>query len=922
MGATPPGHDPSLVKDIVDAQGDSAENLGARQFVTAGAVTFFIGDTGETGSELWKTDGTSAGTTLVKDLTPGSQGTQIEELVAVGDTLFFAANVPFHGSKLWKSDGTAAGTVPVKEPQSELDVGVAPHGLTACQGTLFFQSGDAEHGTELWKSDGTAEGTVLVKDIRPGPWASLGWDLRFACVNGTLLFAADDGEHGLELWGSDGTAEGTQLLADIRPGWAGSGLDLYRFNSESLGGTLLFVADDGLHGAELWRTDGTAEGTVLVKDIAPGYDSSFWSWSPTPMPLSFTRVGGAVFFTADDLEHGMELWKSDGTAEGTVLVSDLNPGWGGTSLSWIVDLDGTAVFMSWMDSAIYTSDGTADGTQRLVNHSPPWFDGWGFVRPVVVNHRLLLPAADENFDWEPWVSDGTEAGTTRLMDLNPFGSSSPSQLTRAGEVVYFSAADNQGILRLWRTDGRAEGTVPLGTRRVMRGSWPEGLTDWEGTLYFEAFAPDLLGRQLWKTDGTAEGTALVKDLGPTSGTSGPFQLTPAEGQLFFFFDRQFGLQPELWRTDGTESGTVQLRQFSGYRSGAALVASLGSKLVFTDWSSAQGVELWVSDGTAGGTTLLKDLNPGRGDSRPEGLVRIGDALFFTAFDPTHGRELWTSDGTPEGTRLFLDVVPGVQGSDPRGVISMNGTLFFTAYDALHGRELWKSDGTPEGTVLVKDIRPGNQDEGNPEPISGIYDLTPWGEMLFFTVDDGVHGRELWRSDGTAEGTVLVKDILPGRAPSLTPERSVRPIPAMSRLTVAGSAVYFAANDGEHGYELWKSDGTEEGTVLVKDILPGAEGSSLMLAPFLAVGRKGTLAFTASNGVNGLELWLSNGTAEGTRQVRDLAAGPYSASPGHLTVSGDRLFFAATSDVYGRELWSLNRGAFTAPPHCASGPARR
>ena len=223
--------------------------------------------------------------------------------------------------------------------------------------------------------------------------------------------------------------------------------------------------------------------------------------------------------------------------------------------------------------------------------------------------------------------------------------------------------------------------------------------------------------------------------------------------------------------------------------------------------------------------------------------------------------------------------PHTPASEPRNYVDVRGTLFFTADDGVHGRELWKSDGTKAGTALVKDIQPGSSYYDDPSYLTDV------GGTLFFTADDGVHGRELWKSDGTKAGTVLVKDIHPGTGgyyddPShltdvgghvVLHRRRRRPRPGAvevgrhqgghrpgqghqsqdrrattdygpSALTDVGGTLFFTADDGTHGRELWKSDGTKAGTVLVKDIHPGGYGSEPRSA-LTDVG--GTLFFTAT-----------------------------------------------------------------------------
>ncbi|MDP9134408.1 MAG: hyalin, partial [Actinomycetota bacterium] len=183
--------------------------------------------------------------------------------------------------------------------------------------TAFFQAIDRSHGRELWRTDGTEAGTELVKDVNPGPAGSTDPSPRpphLAELDGVLYFVASDGVHGDELWRSDGTEAGTELVADVRPGSSGSLIpDSSHYGAiTAVGDTLYFTASDGVGGRELWRSDGTAAGTRLVEDINPGSDASW--------PIILVAVNNVLYFTADDGVHGKELWRSDGTAAGTELV--------------------------------------------------------------------------------------------------------------------------------------------------------------------------------------------------------------------------------------------------------------------------------------------------------------------------------------------------------------------------------------------------------------------------------------------------------------------------------------------------------------------------------------------------------------------------------------------------------------------------
>ncbi|HEX5086971.1 MAG TPA: ELWxxDGT repeat protein [Nocardioides sp.] len=439
----------------------------------------------------------------------------------------------------------------------------------------------------------------------------------------------------------------------------------------ALRATLFFTADDGIHGRELWKSDGTKRGTVLLKDISSGPSGSG--------PTYLTTVGRTLFFTASDTIHGRELWKSDGTRHGTVLVKDIKPG----------------------------PRGQHDGPTYL----------------TAVDGKLLFTADDRAHGTELWKSDGTKRGTVLVKDVGRGRSSSyPSSLTAVGETLFLLAGSTHGT-------------------------------------------------ELWKSNGTKAGTVLVKTLNP-GGMSNDYDYDPASltaaGTLLYFTDDDETHGRELWKSNGTKAGTVLVKDIypggfdsDGYRypneSYPSFLATVGGKLYFAATDSTRGRELWSSNGTKAGTLLVKDIRPGtEGDyplsSSPSYLTALGDKLFFTATDGVHGEELWRSGGSGSSTVLVKDIANGRAAGSPSSLTAVGERLFFTALDGVHGKELWKSDGTGSGTGLVKDI---SRCAGH---YAGLSSLTRARSTLFFAASDSRHGSELWKSNGTKAGTVMVRDI--------------------------------------------------------------------------------------------------------------------------------------------------------------------
>ena len=261
----------------------------------------FKADDGTHDEELYKSDGTVAGTVLVKDINP-SGTSNLDNLFVIGTTAYFQATDGTNGYELWKSDGTEAGTVMVKNINPSGDS--YPDRLAAIGSTLYFEADDGTNGTELWNSDGTEAGTVMVKNINPSGNSSPG-DLT--AVGSTLYFDADDGTNGHELWKSDGTSAGTVMVKDVNTNAsAGSNPEYLRRH----GDLFYFFANDGVNGDELYLSDGTEAGTMRIP--APT-GTGYVNCDCYDNPIRSTAAG--VFFTYEDPTVGHELG----------FVSDLLP---------------------------------------------------------------------------------------------------------------------------------------------------------------------------------------------------------------------------------------------------------------------------------------------------------------------------------------------------------------------------------------------------------------------------------------------------------------------------------------------------------------------------------------------------------------------------------------------------------------------
>jgi len=811
-----------IVKKIIP---DHQEGVVSRLTVSNDTL-YFVGSNYDTGDKLWKSDGTEAGTTVVKGAIIGQY---ISNLIDVNGTLLFILKDDSHGSELWKSNGTEAGTALVKDIMPGSGDSMIMW-LANAGGTLLFSATESGNDSELWKSDGTEAGTVMVKDINPGDTGSSPKNLTD--INGTLFFTADDGTNGRELWKSDGTPGGTSLVKNIN---SSGNSEINKFHN--LNGTAIFDADDGINGRELWKSDGTENGTVMIKDINPGSESSLSKYS-----TFFSSINNTLYFNIYSSTDKGALWKSDGTESGTVKVTDIN-------VQSEFAAVGGALYMSAYkegeNAALWKSDGTEAGTTMLNEILPNGYGYGGAAYPhfTEVSGTLFFVGFDVN-SHELWKTDGTESGTARVDKMKSGSSGSlPELVGKSGNTLFLSLRGDSEGKELWKCDGTTSGTALL--KDIAPGkssSFPFEGVEIGGTLYFAAYV-DETGfsdttyprgySEIWKSDGTEAGTVRLKRVDPGSRDTKVTTMTNAGGILFFLTKNNY--LTTLWKSDGTEAGTVKIKE-ADTSAGTEIFKPVpfGPSVLFTSTDSTNGKELWISDGTTVGTQILKDINVGTENSEIFFYGSFKNKFYFKAYDGSLWH-LYVTDGTKPGTRP-LKTIDGKGESQYQMEImtSYGNDFYFSWVTSSDSVELWKSDGTEIGTEKFTILYQMTGDRD-------LYEMTIMNGTLYFIMDDGTGGEELWRTDGTVPVTAVVKDINSGTGGS-----------KIRNLTNVGDRIFFTAYDMANGFEIWETDGTDPGTNLVEAVLPG----NLSNEDISILGNiEGKLVFTTKDGSNGLEPWV-------------------------------------------------------------------
>ncbi len=829
----------------------------SHDFVSMGEFAIFWADNYSAGaSGLWRSDGTPRGTRPIHD---GLSGEDVP-LTRAGDRVVF-----FQGDAIWRSDGTASGT----QPYAHLEFGQSLDNEfpgARIGNAAVFPAEDLSGTPELLRTDGTAAGTFSI--ALGGIAMNVNAPNDFVEHFGVLYFFFSSPTNTEErwLWRTDGTLIGTwpvapdpdtlYVLAKVPDGarllyfmhkyvagadrlvvrtlQAGALSEPVELSSQiefigpAPGGGALFAKRDENDSRSLWLGDGTDAASVLVRELPAN----------SAVCGSGVFVAGQSWFCLYTVENGSELWRSDGTADGTGLAYDLIPGPQGGLYDYYwtssaTELNGRLLFSGAravdpvLEPVLAITDGTPEGSSILaaisVNNDRP---------PATAGARVVFQANDPNYVGGLWASDGTPAGTALVSSFDLPNGSITSQLVPTSSGLAFTAPDEIDGDDLWSSDGTTQGTARL--RDVF--GYPVDFVGSGGFAYY--VGEDASGYGVFATDGTAANTSLLIPVPPPTGTVGrcpPEQdcrlLVPV-GDLVLFGSSAIGGSPPtvspLDRGVGgaraaTASGLVFFglsSQAQAYQLRLAGLGGAGSELLFEASLAELGEDSnritphLTSVGTAAVFTLIREgyfticvgstctyevvytppaiLRRGFSDGTAAGTVVVQgldqldflDAQYQGLGLARRGAEIWTSDATLVGTTRLVDLAAlGITGS-PHDFQAVGAALYFLAADSAHGDELWVFDGASGSARLVRDINLGPQG-------SSISALTVVGSRLVFSACDTA-GCEPWRTDGTGAGTIRLANLAAG-ARSSSP-RSFTPF---------GDGLFFIADDQARSGALWR-----------------------------------------------------------------------------------------------------------------------
>ena len=866
-----------------------------------------------TGIGLWKSDGSDGGTRLIRSFDG------ISNLTEANGKLYFIAQ-DSDQYEIWSSDGTSAGTTKVDTLYPGSD-NFAAYNLFAEDDTLFFSSSGPQgssNGYELWRWEGDDVGTKLFKNLFPDRYIT----------NQSIEVDDTTGEQTLTIETAEFSTNNPEFSTDSFPGSftsAGGGNFFFTaYSTQTVDAVIDGFADTiQLGGIELWFSNGTENGTYPIPinnesyriynpidgtASPPNLYDEYYTATGSSFPKSLTAFKKNLYFTANDGSNGFELWSISNQGVGEKLVKDIHPD--GSSTPEELTVVGNRLF--------FTAD---DGSGRQLwvitekNKVQKIEKSGEDPRHLTEIDGKLYYSAKSSKGREPWVIKNGKSAQ-QLQDINPgIRSSNPQNFqlietkTKKGnqKFLYFSANGGERGIELWSQNiSKNNSDVEL-FADIYSGpssSDPRQLINTDQQLLFTA-NDGKRGRELWTIGPSIEGPS--GNIGAKEST-----IEVYENQTFVYTFSSTIEDPDsvIWSINGgvdskrfkidKKTGALNFKSSPNYEKPNDFSRDNNYEVVIraTDddlgLRADQFVTVTVLDvATSAGCTdddqdncesnppvtvessLVKNIRASAQSSNPEELYNHRGQLFFSANNGRNGQEPWVSQGSTESTKLFLDINKGKKNSSPASFTSYKQSLFFAANDGRNGAELWITDGKQKGTELVADIQPG---EGSSSPS----DLLVQNNSLYMAADDGLRGRELWRYDLKTDQAALVHDIRSGSRIGSNP----------SELTALNGNIIFAAEGNSYGRELWSSDGTKSGTKMMLDINPGTLDSDPEDFSLL----QGDLYFTGNTYLYGRQILKLDGSGLNVTEIRGSLGEAKATEPDDLHASRDQLFFSAVTRI--------------------------
>ncbi len=795
-------------------------------FKEFGGAVFFLANSPNFGTEIWKTDGTTAGTFLLKDILPGAAGamenTNFKGFVEFQGRLFFAADDGIAGTELWASDGTAAGTKLVADLAPDAGESAFPNDFLVLNNQLIFSAFSPDSGIEIWRSDGTSAGTFLLKDLEPG--YENGFDKMLGASAGFAFFQqktyVPSSIWTSKIWRTDGTPDGTFLLQEFP--------ELHEIAfAGGLGGSAFFVAPQNANELALWISDGTKTGTVPLKtlpNISGGLESK----------TLFEKNGQLYFLVRGWNDSWWSCWRTDGTAAGTVQLSN--------------QVENSEIFVDEGDMIFRIE------TQKISSFDdPPNLPAVSFIFPklwldnpsgkhfrqvgqqVFANFQNLDPKQKDFFGKINLTNGVVEPFFTFLKTEQI--SSFPQPIGNLNDQVFFTAIDPKSDRRsLFSMDSNSGERLhfdsllesfPVLIRSVGHFSG--------GKFYFLRNREDhpIYWSELWATDGSLGNLQKMADL--------PFQyglnFFEIAGKVIFNVNNsQFPNQNGLWETDGTAAGTKIFRP-GNFRN----PVRVGNWIYFLETiptgNNQSSYEIWRTDGQA--VEFFK--NAGQSSvGGPPSYPFFYQIIDPAAVDGRYAEFTAASFGGWTYNELWVDAFGKLPKNGSTTFIT-GGHCFSFAYRDTFGSDahsvlIWRTD-TAGNSIKLGEILPNggadypcflwatgvngkivlatgqNQNDcqaqiwlsdGQSAPqLFGLKTSNSWtnadfvrtDSMVVFPAHDGT-GWAFWRSNGSPDSTFKIANFPTTASADHFP---------FSNFYVNGALLYFSADDGKHGEELWTLD---------------------------------------------------------------------------------------------------------------------